>query len=151
MVKVEIVQDKDENNYPYADSSSSRTNSTDSLSSVESDVSVDESFSERLAALVDIVPPSTRHSISSKISKTASVVKKTSKVFGNLIWVVTTSALLVALPLALALEDEAKIVAQEKEMMEQQQGAQLLANGASPYGLPPAEGQQPKAIVPPGF
>ncbi|KAH6911354.1 hypothetical protein BKA70DRAFT_1219531 [Coprinopsis sp. MPI-PUGE-AT-0042] len=58
---------------------------------------------------------------------------------------------LVALPLALALEDEAKIVAQEKEMMEQQQGAQLLANGASPYGLPPAEGQQPKAIVPPGF
>ena len=151
MVKVEIVEDKDEfTNSPYADSSSSRTNSTDSLSSVESDVSVDESFSDRLAALVDIVPPSTRHSIATKVSKTASVFKKTSKVFGNLIWVVTTSALLVALPLALALEDEAKIVAQEKEIMEQQQGQQLLANGASPYGLPPAE-QQPKGIVPPGF
>ncbi|TFK28024.1 mitochondrial import translocase, subunit Tom22 [Coprinopsis marcescibilis] len=152
MVKVEIVEDKDEGNYPYASSSSSRTNSTDSLSSVESDVSVEESFSERLAALVDIVPPTTRHSIASRIYKTASVVKKTGKVVGNLVWIVTTSALLVALPLALALEDEAKVMAQEKEMMEQQQGAQLLANGAaSPYGLPPHEEQQPKGVVPPGF
>lgn len=41
-------------------------------------------------------------------------------------WVVTTSALLVGLPLALALEDEAKVVQQEKEMLEQQQGAQQV-------------------------
>ena len=43
---------------------------------------------------------------------------------GNIVWVLTTSALLIALPLGLALEDEAKLVAQEKEMFEQQQGTQ---------------------------
>jgi import receptor subunit TOM22 len=128
MVKVEIVEEKDEHtspNSPYASSSSSRTGSTDSLSSVESlDLNVDESVFDRVAALVDIVPPSTRHSIATKVSKTASVVKKTSKVVGNLVWIVTTSALLVVLPLALALEDDAKLAAQEREMLEQQQGAQ---------------------------
>lgn len=41
-------------------------------------------------------------------------------------WIVTTSALLVGLPLALSLEDEAKIVAQEQEMLAQQQGAQQV-------------------------
>jgi import receptor subunit TOM22 len=126
MVKVEIVEEKEVNS-PYGSPSSSRTNSTDSLSSVASDVSAaEETFFDRVAALVDIVPPTTRHSISSKISKTASFIKKGSKIAGNVVWVVTTSALLVALPLALSLEDEAKIVAQEKEMLEQQQGAQQV-------------------------
>ena len=124
MVKVEIVEEKDvTGNSPYASTSSSRTSSSVSLSSVESE-GLDESFFERLAALKDIVPPTTRHSISTRINKTASFAKRTSKVIGNIVWVVTTSALLVALPLALALEDEAKLVQQEKEMMEQQQGAQ---------------------------
>jgi import receptor subunit TOM22 len=125
MVKVEIVDEKEANS-PYGSPSSSRSGSTDSLSSVASDASVEESFLDRVAALVDIVPPTTRHSISSKISKTASFIKKGGKVAGSIVWVVTTSALLVALPLALSLEDEAKIVAQEKEMLEQQQGAQQV-------------------------
>jgi len=126
MVKVEIVEEKETANSPYGSLSASRTNSTDSLSSIASDVSVEESFLERVAALADVIPPATRHSISSRISKTASFLRKGRKIAGSIIWVVTTSALLVALPLALSLEDEAKIVAQEKEMLEQQQGAQQV-------------------------
>lgn len=126
MVKVEIVQDQDEvNNSPYASHASSRTGSSVSLSSVESELG-EESLYDRLTALRDIVPPSTRHSISSKVSTTASVFKKGGKILGNIVWIVTTSALLVGLPLALSLEDEAKIVAQEKEMLAQQQGAQQV-------------------------
>jgi len=126
MVKVEIVQDQDEvNNSPYASNASSRTGSSASLSSVESELG-DESLYERLTALKDIVPPSTRHTISSKVSSTASFFKKGGKILGNIVWIVTTSALLVGLPLALSLEDEAKIVAQEKEMLAQQQGAQQV-------------------------
>jgi len=124
MVKVEIVEEKDTAGSPYASSSSSRTSSSVSLSSVESDASIDESLFDRILALKDIVPPTTRHSISSRISKTASVFKRGSKIVGNVIWVLTTSTLLVGLPLALILEDESKAVAQEKEMLEQQQGAQ---------------------------
>ncbi|KAL9711049.1 mitochondrial import receptor subunit Tom22 [Leucoagaricus gongylophorus] len=147
MVKVEIVEEKEAANSPYGSASSSRTNSTESLSSIASDVSVQESFFERVAALADVIPPATRHSISSRISKTASFFKKSGKIAGNVVWVVTTSALLVALPLALSLEDEAKIVAQEKEMLEQQQGAQQML---APPMYPPNQ-QQPKTLVPPGF
>jgi mitochondrial import receptor subunit TOM22 len=179
MVKVEIVQDQDEvnnnnntnnnNNSPYASHASSRTGSSASLSSVESELG-DESLYDRLTALRDIVPPSARHSISSKVSSTASFIKRGGKILGNIVWIVTTSALLVGLPLALSLEDEAKIVAQEKEMLAQQQGAQqvcplnahftrflliqnffkMLSGGSSMYPQPGSE-QQPKGIVPPGF
>lgn len=125
MVKVEIVEEKDTSASPYASSSSSRNSSSESLSSVESDT-VDESFFDRVVALKDIVPPTTRHSISTTFVQTASFVKRGSKIIGNIVWVVTTSALLVALPLSLVIEDENKVMAQEKEMLEQQQGAQQV-------------------------
>jgi import receptor subunit TOM22 len=136
MVKVEIVEEKDTTGSPYASSSSSRTSSSVSLSSVESDASVDETLFDRILALKDIVPPTTRHTISSRISKTASIFKRGSKLVGNVIWVLTTSTLLVGLPLALILEDESKAVAQEKEMLEQQQGAQQAGFFRHFYLLP---------------
>ncbi|KAG6841961.1 hypothetical protein C0991_004449 [Blastosporella zonata] len=150
MVKVEIVEEKDVSGSPYATDDESRISSSESLSSVDSDVSVDETFFDRLVALVDIVPPTTRHSISSRISRTASFFKRGGKIAGNIVWVVTTSALLVALPLALSLEDEAKIVAQEKEMMEQQQGAQQML-APSGFPTPGSSDQAQKGLVPPGF
>jgi len=128
MVKVEIVDEKDPeaHNSPYSSPASSRTSSSLSLSSLDSDSPQDESLLDRIAALKDIVPPTTRHSLASKVSKTASLFKRTTKLAGNVIWVVTTSALLIGLPLALILEDEAKVVAQENEMLAQQQGAQQV-------------------------
>ena len=126
MVKVEIVDDKEQEiprSPVYASSEASRHASTESVSSIGDE---EESFYERIAALVDIVPPSTRQSISSRVASTASFVKGSARLVGNLVWIVTTSALLVGLPLALSLEDEAKIVAQEKEMLAQQQGAQQV-------------------------
>ncbi|KAJ7696068.1 mitochondrial import translocase subunit Tom22 [Mycena rosella] len=142
MVKVEIV----ESNSPYASQASSRTSSSASLSSVSSELEQDESLFDRLAALVDIVPPTTRHAISERVAKSASFLKRGGKLAGNFVWILTTSALLVALPLALVLEDEAKIVAQEREFLEQQQGQQQML--APMY--PPNSNQQ-KALVPPGF
>ncbi|ESK94939.1 mitochondrial import receptor subunit tom22 [Moniliophthora roreri MCA 2997] len=147
MVKVEIVDEKEQNS-PYLSDSDARTASTDSLSSVESDLSADETFFDRVSALVDIVPPTTRHKISNRISSTAKFLKTTGKVVGNIVWVVTTSALLVGLPMALILEDEAKIVAQEQEMQEQQAGAQQMLSPGM-YASP--SGSQAKPLVPPGF
>jgi mitochondrial import receptor subunit TOM22 len=127
MVKVEIVEEKDTaGNSPYAsDAASVASASSESLSSVSSELSADETFIDRVSALVDIVPPTTRHAISTRVSKTASFFKAGGKLAGNLVWVLTTSALLIGLPLAMSLEDEAKIVEQEKEMLAQQQGAQV--------------------------
>lgn len=128
MVKVEIVEERDPHfdRSPYASSSSSRTSSSVSLSSVASELDGEESFYDRLTALVDIVPPTTRHNIANRFARTTSFIKSTGKVVGNIVWIVTTSALLIGLPLALSLEDEAKIVAQEKEMLAQQQGQQQV-------------------------
>ncbi|KAH9045028.1 mitochondrial import translocase subunit Tom22 [Lactarius hengduanensis] len=155
MVKVEILEEKDQQaNSPYASSESSRTSSSVSLSSVDSDSPVDESLLDRISALKDIVPPTTRHSIVSKVSRTASFFKRTTKIAGNVIWVVTTSALLIGLPLALILEDEAKVVAQENEMLAQQQGAQQMVSGSSLYPPSPnaqKQGSGQQTLVPPGF
>ncbi|EJF57117.1 hypothetical protein DICSQDRAFT_112206 [Dichomitus squalens LYAD-421 SS1] len=126
MVKVEIVEEKEQDSRsPYSSPSSSRTSSSVSLSSVGSELDGEESFYERIVALADIIPPTTRQSISTKLGNTVGALKTTGKVVGNLVWIVTTSALLIGLPLALVLEDEAKIVQQEKEMLAQQQGAQV--------------------------
>jgi len=147
MVKVEIVEERDSQaGSPYSSAAPSRTNSSESLSSVASDLSADETLYDRITALVDIVPPTTRQKISNKFSSAASFVKKSGKLMGNVVWVVTTSTLLVGLPLALILEDEAKIVAQEQEMLAQQQGAQQMLAPSSQ----PGQSQQ-KGIVPPGF
>ncbi|KAF8588951.1 mitochondrial import translocase, subunit Tom22 [Ramaria rubella] len=155
MVKVEIVDEQETSpNSPYASSSSSRTSSSVSLSSVSSDVPASETLLDRLVALVDIVPPTTRRSISSRVSRTTSLFMRGSKIAGNLAWVIATSALLVGLPLVLVLEDESRFVQQEKEMLAQQQGAQaMMSTPFQPGGsnaLDPNRTKQ-QGIVPPGF
>ena len=126
MVKVSIVDEKEEANSPYLSNSSSRTSSSVSVSTISSEPLEAESLYDRLTALVDIVPPETRYSISSRFSRARSVVKTGAKIVGNVVWIVTTSALLVGLPLVLILEDEAKIVNEEKSVLAQQQGAQQV-------------------------
>lgn len=102
---------------------------TDSISTVSSagDVS-EETLIERFYALKDIISPTTRLSIAKKWNWSTSALKTTGKWTGNAVWVLTTSALLVGLPLALAIEDEARIVAQEKEMQMQQSGQQSVSH-----------------------
>lgn len=116
----------------------------------------EETIWERISALRDIIPPSTRRSIASTFNTTTSYAFTGSLLAGKLVWVVTTSALLVGLPFALAVEDESRIVAQEKEMMAQQQGAQhMLAPPAAAGGVPGQPQQQqapaPQGLRPPGF
>jgi len=139
MVKVEIVEEKEDSIYQSSEASSSTT----SLSSVSSEIEADESLLDRIVALRDIVPPETRHKISVRVSKTASAVKTGSRWIGKTVWIITTSALLVALPLIMSLEDEAKILDQEKEMLEQQAGTQQM--------MAPMYPPQSKPLVPPGF
>jgi len=148
MVKVEEIKDKDAQTRPYA-ASSAASSSTDSLSSVSSVASSNhiesESILDRLYALVDIIPPAKRDSI----ARVAGWVKRGGKFAGNALWVVTTSALLVGLPLALSLEDEAKIIAHERELEGQRDGQAMLANPAFYPQANPSGGQG--GLVPPGF
>ncbi|GAA6011724.1 hypothetical protein JCM10207_004223 [Rhodosporidiobolus poonsookiae] len=78
-----------------------------------------ETFAERLAALKDMISPSTRASISDSVSTAQAYAKWTVGKVGAAAWVTCTSALLVGLPLLLSIEGEAAIVQQEKEFLAQ--------------------------------
>ncbi|KAF2644014.1 mitochondrial import translocase, subunit Tom22 [Massarina eburnea CBS 473.64] len=79
-----------------------------------------ESLSERLSALQDMIPASTRRSLSSKYAATTSWLKSGLLLGGKTLWVVSTSALLLGVPWALAYSEEQMIVEQERaEMMNQ--------------------------------
>lgn len=87
----------------------------------------DETLGERLYALKDMVSPSTRAKVYDTWNTSSSWAFWGGKLAGNAVWVVTTSALLIGLPLALAIENETMMVQQEKEMLAQQQGAQQVS------------------------
>jgi len=147
MVKVKEVP---EDSSPYGSSESEASGSSESLASNVSDIDVEnESLVDRIVALVDIIPPQTRHEISTRVGSVVKTVQRTGKVVGNIVWILTTSALLVGIPLALVLEDEQKMAQQEREFQAQQQGQQTLLNP----GLLPSKDQQKKeaGVVPPGF
>jgi import receptor subunit TOM22 len=85
-----------------------------------------ETIYERVVALKDIVPPTTRVQAAERLEQTKSWVYWSLQKAGSVAWIVSTSALLVGLPLALAIEDEARIAQQEKEMQMQTQGQQQV-------------------------
>ncbi|KKZ61690.1 hypothetical protein EMCG_03799 [[Emmonsia] crescens] len=98
---------------------------TDSEFSTESydDLPEDESLYDRIVALKDIIPPQSRHKISSSISSLTSFAKSTISFGGKTLWVLSTSAFLLGVPWALALAEE-----QQYAQMEREQGMIKGAN-----------------------
>lgn len=83
-----------------------------------------ETVYDRVVALKDIVSPRTRSTLYSTFDTTKNWALWGWFSAGSVAWWVSTSALLVGLPLALAIEDETRIVQQEREMQMQSQGQQ---------------------------
>ncbi|WRT64576.1 uncharacterized protein IL334_001508 [Kwoniella shivajii] len=137
-VNINLAEGENESDYE-TDSDSSSTFSGD-----EDDFNPkDETVYERIAALKDIVPPQTRSSLYSKYKTATSWAFWSVQSTGTLAWWISTSALLVGLPLALAIEDETRVVQQEREMQMQSQGQQQLLGGP--------QQAQPQGVLPPGF
>jgi import receptor subunit TOM22 len=87
----------------------------------------EETLYDRVVALKDIVPPQTRSALVVNYARTKSWLEWGLGQAGNIAWIVSTSALLVGLPLALAIEDETRITQQEREMQMQSQGQQQVS------------------------
>jgi import receptor subunit TOM22 len=85
---------------------------------------LDETFLERVAALKEIIPLSTRHFMSRQTDRLVSTCWQVKSFVGTLTWIITTSALMVGVPLVLELEREQQYIQYEKEMQLQQQGLQ---------------------------
>ncbi|GAA5820845.1 hypothetical protein JCM3770_007266 [Rhodotorula araucariae] len=108
-----------------------------------------ETLRDRLYALRDMVPPTTRAAVADAATTAKHWVARSVAAAGNAAWILTTSALLVGMPLLLSIEGEAALVQQEKDYLAQP-GAQ------NPYGAPaqpgaPAPGAAPAGLVPAGF
>lgn len=67
-----------------------------------------------------MIPASTRRSISSKVNTTTSWLKSGLVMGGKTLWVVSTSALLIGVPWALAYSEEQMIVEQERAELQAQ-------------------------------
>lgn len=89
----------------------------------------EETFLERLSALRDIIPPKQRQTISNVFDTTVSVVKNIFSKSGNVAWAVTTSALLLGVPLSLSILAEQQLIEMEKSFDLQKDANDILVQG----------------------
>jgi len=115
----------------YVDTDSSVSDSSDD----EDDV--DETLYDRIVALKDIMPATHRARLSKVFGATYGALASSLVLGGKTLWVVSTSAIMLAVPYAIAVGDEQQYIEMEKEMQ-----AQQLATGAlSPNAQTPLDAQ----------
>ncbi|KAI5457716.1 mitochondrial outer membrane translocase complex, subunit Tom22 [Mariannaea sp. PMI_226] len=103
---------------------------TESEISNESDYDPsEETLAERLYALRDIVPPTTRSWVSSRVNYVTSTAWNVISFSGKGAWVITTSALFFGVPFALSFAEDQQLTAMEQEYNMRQAGGELLTAG----------------------
>lgn len=103
---------------------------------VDSEISVDSNFDadaetmgDRMYALRDIIPPTTRGWIHNRY-QAASRFGKTALLFcGRAAWAVSVTALMIGVPFALAYAEEQNLIAMEQEQRMREMGGELLTAG----------------------
>lgn len=90
---------------------------------------IDETLAERLYALRDIIPPTTRGWISGKVNTVSNAAWSALSFSGKSAWVITTSALFFGVPFALSFAEDQQLTAMEQEYNMRQQGNELLTAG----------------------
>ena len=91
----------------------------------------DETVLQRIAALIDMVPPVARAKIYKSLATTWEYSWALTRAAGSVAWVVTTASLLVFLPIGLEIEREQFVIAQENQQRMQQQQAQKAVEVSS--------------------
>lgn len=96
----------------------------------DDDFDEEETIYDRIIALKDIIPPKQRTQVSSVVSSTYSTIYSGVSKAGNLTWILTTSALLLGVPLSLSILAEQQLMELEKEFKLQQGANDILAPGS---------------------
>lgn len=95
----------------------------------EEDVA-NETVLERIVALKGAIPPYYRYTLANVGSSAYSTLSTAFKFSGKAIWIITTSSLLLGVPLTLSVISEQQLIEMEKEMKLTQSTNELLAPGA---------------------
>ena len=90
----------------------------------------DETWIERVLALKEMIPESTRNNLSTCFITLRKAIIKTAKFTGRWAWMTSTSLLLVGLPLILEMEKE-QVLFEFEAAQYQQQTAQQMLQGSS--------------------
>ncbi|OJD12052.1 hypothetical protein AJ78_07294 [Emergomyces pasteurianus Ep9510] len=158
MVKLQEVEDEHfrekPTQHPKSGALLESDEDDDDFTDTESELSTDsydafpenESLYERIVALKDIIPPQSRHKISSSISSVTSFARSTISFGGKTLWVLSTSAFLLGVPWALALAEEQQYVQMEREQGMIKGANEMLTPGAANAITNPEgsqEGQNP--------
>lgn len=126
MVQLEEVRDEEYEKRPLNDDEDWDTDSSSAASADDEDLddedvsSLDETLLDRIAALKDIVPPTYRKSLASASETGYAWASRALSLSGKTLWVVSTSALLLGVPWALAFSEEQQVMEMEREMKMQQ-------------------------------
>lgn len=80
---------------------------------------------DRISALADIIPPTYRKNISNAASTGYSWATKGLSLSGKTLWIVSTSALLLGVPWAMAFAEEQQVQEMEREIRQQQNASEV--------------------------
>lgn len=139
---VKLTQVDDETATQFEKTAPAANTYSDSDSEAESDFEGDdfdfenETLYDRIVALKDIVPPGQRTQISNAVDYAKSFASVIFSKGGSVLWGVTSSALLLGVPLSLAILSETQLQEMEKEMSLQKSAQEVLAPGSEgAYGV----------------
>ncbi|KAI4252714.1 MAG: hypothetical protein L6R42_007860, partial [Xanthoria sp. 1 TBL-2021] len=141
MVQLEEVEDQDlvrEQPGPYQEEEDDDYTDTDSSLSDDDlpSLAPSETALDRIYALKDMIPPSTRRSIAATSSNVFSALKSFSLFSGKSLYVVSTGGLMVLVPYMMAMIEEQQIVEMEREQKAREMGSEIMSPGAQAGGLP---------------
>ncbi|KAL8730339.1 MAG: hypothetical protein Q9166_004104 [cf. Caloplaca sp. 2 TL-2023] len=142
MVQLEEVEDQDlvrEQPGPYEEEDDDDYTDTDSSLSdddLPSSIAPSETALDRIYALKDIIPPSTRRSIATTSSNVCSALKSTAVFSGKSLYVISTGGLMVLVPYMMAMIEEQQIMEMEREQKAREMGSEIMSPGAQTGGLP---------------
>lgn len=100
-------------------------------SDFDDDFDENETILERIVALKDIISPKQRQTVSNIIGSTTSIIRSVFAKGGSLTWAVTTSALLLGVPLSLSILAEQQLIEMEKTFDLQKDANDLLGTEAT--------------------
>lgn len=116
---------------PKSESVVSESEESDSDSDLEDDFDFEsETVYDRIVALKDIIDPEQREKIVSVTSALKLYVNYGLNSTGSLLWTLTSSALLLGVPLSLAIIAETQLQEMEKDLSLQQSAQEVLAPGS---------------------
>lgn len=133
MVKLTQVDDETATQFEKTAPAAQQFDDSESDSDAEYDDDFDfesETIYDRIVALKDIIPPSQRNQIVDAVENVQNIASLALSKGGSLLWGVTASALLLGVPLSLAILAETQLQEMEKEMSLQKSAQEVLAPGS---------------------